>query len=281
MSGGKDVDAPPEPLPHTLGRHRPRWEEPAPGAPEGTSRRMVARDTVLGRDLDLLRVPFGADRLPERDALIRTLQARTTVLSPALVAVHDAGEWENDAFVLLEPVQAPLPIAEAIASLDPPLVERLRWAVSLADAARVLDRAELALSAQDWAATSIDAYRVPRVRGLEGGVPASSDTRRATVLALADLIALLSPVSATDLVDREVRHSLDGIARLARLGRLSIEQIHERLAPLVGPPEAERPLLPNVDPESLRRREAGLLVAGLGLFLLSFVVLIVVLASSR
>ncbi len=269
------------PLPPTLGRYRPRWEDPPPGSADGTPARLRARDTVLGKDLDLSRITLGADRRAERDAMVASLRTRTTVLAPALVAVHDAGEWEDDVYVVVEPVEAGLPIGEAIEALQPSLAERLRWAVSLAEAARVLDRAGLALSAEDWAATSVDAYRVPRVRGLERAVPATDDTRRATVLALADLLALLSPVSATDLVDREARHSLDGIARLARLGRMSIEQIHERLAPLVGGPEAERPLLPNVDPESLRRREAGLLVAGLGLFVLSFVVLIVVLASSR
>jgi len=197
-----------EPLPHALGRYRPRWEEPAPGAPEGSPRRMVARDTVLGKDVELARVAFGADRRIERDQAVESLRARTTVLAPALVAVHDAGDWDDDAFVLFEPVEAAVPIREAIATLEPPLLERLRWAVALADAALVLDRAELALSAEDWAATTADDYRVPRVPGLERPVPVPDDRlgervgvfvelRRGMSLDLAELTAYLAELGVS------------------------------------------------------------------------------------
>jgi hypothetical protein len=281
MAGDDERAERPE-LPRSLAnRYRPRWKEPPPGAPEGTKASLVARDTIVDRELDLARVPFGAARAAERDALVAGLKARTTVLHPSLVAIHDAGEWEDDAFVLTEQVERPVPLRDAIAgdAGAPSIAERLRWARALSEVAMVLDEAGLALPAEEWARTELDAYRSPRVTGLSRAVVATDASRRETSVALADLFALLRPEPVVDLVEREARAELDDVEARMRDGTLTLRQARDRLAGVVGPPDAERPLLPHVDPESLRRREASLLLVGLAFFLLSFVVLAIVLAT--
>ncbi len=276
----RDDEAKPE-LPRTLGgRYKPRWKDAPSGSPDDAKPSLVARDTIVDRELDLERVVFGPERASERDALVSELKARTTVLSPALVAVHDAGEWDDDAFVALEQVEAGRTIDDALTAY-PSIAERLRWAKALAEAAVAVDEAGVSLTRDDWAATVIDAYGLPRVRGLERATSATSETRDATLRALAEIFGRISPERASDLVEREALNVLGAASHRARLGRGTLKDLRDRIAPLVGPPDAERPLLPNVDPESLRRRQAVLLVVGLTFFMLSFVVLVVVLVSSR
>lgn len=279
MADEDDRERRPE-LPRSLGgRYRPRWKEPPSGAPEGTKPTLVARDTIVDRELDLARVPFGADRLVERDALVAGLRARTTVLHPALVAVHDAGEWEDDAFVLTEQVERPSPLRDALEVADSaPTEERLRWARALAEVAVVLDEAGLAIAREDWLGSSLDAYRAVRVPGLARATPATDATRRETGLALAELLALLRPGPGAADAD-EARRALEEVAEGARGGTVPFARLRARLASVTGPPEPERPLLPHVDPESLRRREASLLLVGLAFFLLAFVVLALVLVT--
>jgi len=268
-------------LPRTLGgRYRPRWKDPPPGAHEDAKPTLAARDTILDRELELVRVPFGADRGKERDALLSALKARTTVLSPALVAVHDAGEWEDDAFVVNELIEAGRTIEDALATGElPSAAERLRWAKALVEAARVVDEAGLSIAPSDWAAASIDAYHLPRVGGLDRAGPATDATRATTLDALHDLFARIAS-SPPD--DAEARAALGSLVAAARddAEALTLAALRERLSPLVGPAEPERPLIANVDGESIRRRQT-VLVAGLALFVLSFLVMVLVLARAH
>lgn len=268
-------------LPRTLGgRYRPRWKDPQPGAQEDAKPTLAARDTILDRELELVRVPFGADRAKERDALVSSLKARTTVLSPALVAVHDAGEWEDDAYVVNEPIESGRTIEDALATGElPSAAERLRWAKALVEAATLLDEARLSIAPSDWAQASIDAYHLPRVRGLDRAVPATDTTRATTLDALRDLFLR---IAASPPDDAEARTALESLVAAARDDRegLTLAALRERLSPLVGPAELERPLIANVDGESIRRRQT-VLVLGLALFVLSFLVMVVVLARSH
>lgn len=276
-------EAKPE-LPRTLGgRYRPRWKDPVPGSPEGTKPSLVARDTVADHgELELARVPFGPDRAKERDALVSSLKARTTVLSPALVAVHDAGEWQDDAFVVNEQVEAPRSIEAALKGDAPTSSERLGWMRALADAALVVDEAGLSIDGQRWGQTSIDAYRNPRVRGLDEAVDATDQTRAATLEALGALLERLSPDAASDdAADREARAAVSSIAKRAHEGAITLRELRDALSPLVGAADPERPLIANVDAASLQKRQTRVLIAGLALFVLSFVVLVAVLASTR
>lgn len=279
----REDEAKPE-LPRTLGgRYRPRWKDPPSGSPEDAKPSLVARDTIVDRELDLVRVPFGADRAKERDALVSELKARTTVLAPSLVAVHDAGEWEDDAFVALEQVEAGRSLEDALAA-SPSLTARLGWAKAIADAAVVLEDAGLSLSASDWSDLVVDAYDSPRVRGLDRAVTASDATRTETLRAVAAILERLvdgAGDASADAVEREAAHTVEAVATSARRGEITLAGLRDRLAPVVGPREPERPLLPNVDPASLQKRQAAVLIGGLLFFVLSFVVLIVVLTSLR
>lgn len=264
------------PLPQTLaGRYRPRWKDPPPGAPEGAAPSLVARDTRVDRELDLVRIRFGADRAEARDALVSALEARTTVLSPALVAVYDAGEWGDDAFVALEQLAGARSIDETLSAL-PSFAERLRWARGLADAAVAVDDAKLSLPASDWAEASIDAYASARVRGLERAEAASDVTRVETLHALGALLERLSSTTIGTLADRASQDALRLAARRARERQGTLRQLRDAIAPLTAAPEDERPLLPRIDSDSLRRHAVVVT-----LLTLAFLALIVVLATAR
>jgi hypothetical protein len=265
-------------LPRLLrGRYRPRWKEPPSGAPEGTPPSLVCEDTVLSRELDLVRVPFGGEQTEARDALVSALAARTTVLHPALVAVHDAGEWGDDAFVALEQVERATPLEEALPALEPS--DRLRAARDVLDAALVVERAGLALPADAWEHAVVDAYRALRVAGLDRATTSSDETRAQSVRACGALLARLADIDATDAPARALVDALRALARACEANEVDLSAARTRLAALVGPAEPERPLLPHVDPESQKRREASLLLLGLAFFLLAFGVLAVVLVT--
>lgn len=281
-------DEAPAALPKLLGgRYRPRRLAPDAAAEnaatEQTSRGVpeayAARDTVLDRDLELVRVPFGEARLAERDAYIDALKARTTVLAPALIAVHDAGSWDDDAFVVLEQVPSLSPLAEVVSSRHPSLEVGLRWAAALLEAASVLDAAALALEPAEWAAAGLDAYDVPRVRGLERAQPADASSREATVRALGALLERLAPgeVAAAEQGDRD---RFVQLARDAASGSASLTSLRTAVGALRGVPEPERPLL-HADVGPAGPHERRVLMAGIAVFVLAFVVLIVVLVAAR
>ncbi len=278
-AAGEDDERERPELPRLVGRYRLRWREPLPGAPDGARATLVGKDTVVDRELDVARIPFGAERLGERDAFVTRLKGRTTVLHPALVVVHDAGEWGDDAFVATEQIERGVPLREGLASLDPSMSERLSWARSLAEAAVVLDETGLAIEPADWERTQLDAYRQPRVPGLERAKPATDQTRRESVRALGRLLDALSPKQAPDPVERDARIELDDIAGRCSEDLIDLRTIRDRLAPLAGPPEAERPLIAQLEGASLRRREASLLLVGMALFITAFVVLVIALIS--
>ncbi|MBX7195226.1 MAG: hypothetical protein K1X94_24435 [Sandaracinaceae bacterium] len=267
-------------LPRLLvGRHRPRWKDPPPGADADARPTLVARDTVLDRELELERVPFGAARRGERDALVERLKRRTTVLDPSLVAVHDAGEWEDDAFVLNEPIEAPRALEQTLADTPSPSVaERLRWATELCGAACTLDEAGLSIGARDWDAVVLDGYRAIRVRGLDRASDATDEARAATVRSIGQWLARLAAVEVDEARDREAREALASAA--VEAPGLSIAALRARVGALSGAPEPERPLLPNIEAGAGRGSSLPLVV-GLSFFVLAFVVLIVVLAAAR
>lgn len=275
----RDDEKKPE-LPRLLGgRYKPRWKDPPAGSEPDAAPSLVARDTVVDRELDLRRLEHGPDRAAERDARVASLRARTTVLSPALVAVHDAGEWQDDAFLVTEQVQAPEAWKDVLAAVEPPsLAERLRWSVALVDAALAVDEAGLALEEEVWALSVLDAYRVPRVRGLERALERTEERRRATVKALGRLLATLVPEGGEEAASRE---ALREVSESATRGELSLEALRARVGSIAGAPERERPLLPNIDADTLRRREARVLYAGLAFFVLAFVALVVALTALR
>jgi hypothetical protein len=275
----RDDEKKPE-LPRLLGgRYRPRWKDPPAGSEPDTAPSLVARDTIVDRELDLWRLEHGPARAAERDARVASLRARTTVLSPSLVAVHDAGEWQDDAFLLMEQVQAPEAMTDALTAAEPPsLAERLRWGVALVDAALAVDKAGLALEDGAWDAVVIDGYRVPRVRGLDRATERTDERRSATVKALGRLLATLVPEGDEERASRE---ALREISEATARGELSLEALRARVGALSGAPERERALLPNIDAETLKRREARVLYAGLAFFVLAFVVLVLALGTLR
>jgi hypothetical protein len=275
----RDDEKKPE-LPRLLGgRYRPRWKDPPSGSDPDAAPSLVARDTIVDRELDLSRLEHGPERVAEREARIASLRARTTVLSPALVAVHDAGEWEDDAFLVMEPIERPEAWKDALAASEPPsLGERLRWGVALVDAALAVDEAGLALEDTVWEQSVLDAYRMPRVRGLDRATERTDERRRATVKALGRLLATLVPEGDEERASRE---ALREISESATRGELSLEALRARLAAVSGAPERERPLLPDIDLEGSKRREARALFAGLAFFVLAFVVLVFALTRLR
>lgn len=265
-------------LPRLLrGRYRPRWKDPPLGAPDDTPPSLVCKDTVLSRELDLVRVPFGPARREERDALVSALAVRTTVLHPALVAVHDAGEWGDDAFVALEQVDRPVPLEEALPALEPS--DRLRAARDLLDAALMIERAGLALPDDAWAHAVVDAYRTLRVGGLDRAVPADDTSGPEMVRACGALLARLASAESADPESAKALQVIGEVARACVANEVDLQGARTRLADAAGPAEPERPLLPHVDAESQKRREASLLLLGLAFFLLAFGVLVVALVT--
>jgi hypothetical protein len=275
----RDDEKKPE-LPRLLGgRYRPRWKDPPAGSDPDAAPTLVARDTIVGRELDLSRLEQGPDRAAERDARVASLRARTTVLSPALVAVHDAGEWQDDAFVVMEQIEGPQAWTDALAAAEPPsLAERLRWCVALVDAALAVDEAGLALEDSVWEQIVLDAYRMPRVRGLDRATERTDERRRATVKALGRLLLTLVPGGGEE---RAAAEALRELGELAARGEPSLDELRARLGSIAGAPERVRPLLPGIDLEGTKRREARALFAGLAFFVLAFVVLVFALTRLR
>ncbi len=261
------------------GRYRPRVVEPGSAEADGEPS-LVAYDTVLGRDVALVRVGFGPERGEARDAFVQAMRARTSVLAPALVAIHDAGAWEDDAFLLLEEVRGAEPIEAALSDRAPPLERRLGWIEALIDAALALDRAGLALPQSDWASVALDAYGVPRVSGLDHAVEATAEARAEAVRALGLWIERLAPAATSDGY-RDAGDALGALVDAAARGAVDLGELDRRWRALRGEDGAsERPLL-HVDAERLARRERVTLLFAIAGLVLAFGVLVLVLLLAR
>lgn len=270
-------------LPDLLARRYRRRRIAAPRGAERAAPELVARDVVLDREFDLVRVEFGPERLEERDAFVSRTRARTTLLAPAFVAIHDAGGWADDAFVLLERVGQEEPLEVALASADVPRSTKERWLQTLLAGALVLDRAGLALTERDWASAALDGYGVPRVRGLERASEVTVEAQAATVRALAALVRAL--VGATSSAGyRGSSEGLEALLEDAEAGRVSLRELASRWEQLVPPGDAEplRPLLASIAPDAPSPSgERPALVLGVGLLVLAFGVLVALLALAR
>jgi hypothetical protein len=142
-------------LPRMLGRYRVReWIEPG--------LRVRATDTIHGRSAELERVPFGVERVAEREAAIARWRAHGALSHPAIRALLDAGPWQDDAFIAEEEIAAP--VSEPAPWLAGAESEgKVRWAAELLGAASVLAEKRLRLPE---IAVVVDGYGEPKLAGL-------------------------------------------------------------------------------------------------------------------
>ncbi len=249
-------------LPKQLGRLKPRWVEKASAESETKTKLLVGTDTVTGREVDVARVAFGLERITERDAFVDAMKARTAITSPSLIAVHDAGEWDVDAFVATERIEGLEPLDVKLTELSGP--ERFHVARGLVRAVMTMDAAGLACTKSMIDGAEVDPYRQVRVRGL---VEAKEGTHDAgCVSALRDACARLAV--GDDEALSALREPFETLAELSK--RLEAH----------APQEAESPLIHvALSPEDSRRVQTRALMIGLAFFLLAFVVLAAVLLS--
>jgi hypothetical protein len=254
-----------EELPRQLGRVKPRWlEKASEGSDTDTKTKLlVGTDTVTGREVDIARVPFGLERIVERDAFVDAMKARTAITVPSLVAVHDAGEWDVDAFVATDRIEGLDPLEQRIASLS--IAERVRVAKGLAEAVATLEAHGLACTKSMLDEAEMDPYRQVRLRAL--ATAKAGVTEPEVVEALRAWCERLAEVAGE--VSAEDAHTL----HLLRAPFTSVGELQAQLKRL-SPSEPETPLLHvTMSPEASKRAQNRVLVIGLTLFLLAFVVL--------
>jgi hypothetical protein len=250
-------------LPRQLGRVKPRWLEKPSEDSETKTKLLVGNDTVTGREVDMTRVPFGLERIVERDAFVDAMKARTAILVPSLIAVHDAGEWDVDAFVATERIEGLEPLAQRIASLS--IAERVRVAKGLAEAVATLEAHGLACTKGMLEEAELDPYRQVRLRALATATAGATEPE--VVEALRVWCERLADVPGE--VAAEDAHTL----HLLRAPFSTVSELQAQLKRL-SPSEPETPLLHvAMSPEASRRAQTRALLIGLTLFLLAFVVL--------
>lgn len=208
---------------------------------QGENDRWQASDRERGRAVAVSRVRFGPDRREARDAFVERARALFTVSAPALVSVLDAGEWDDDAFIVEEALIEPRPAREALADLDPR--EKALAARALAEGIAALHEAGWSLASLDEGDFLIDAYRQPHLAIVDRAIEASEAARRADVDRLATIVSSWTPV--------EPRASAAELARAIEI-----------------PAERSSPLLANAKPPSNARWMWGALVLALALVVL-------------
>lgn len=303
------ASSPPRPpLPRELGRYRLRWREPTdeekrarrerdreaqdaaaselgfrePKRAGETDDAMLARDPALGREFLLERVVFGREKLAERDAFIRAMHERTTWLEPSLLAVHDAGVWDDDAFVLLEHEEGWEPLTRALrepnGDLETSAWQRVRWADALLCAARFLESHGAALDEAAWSRTTFDRFGLLRIPGLAHAAPRDAARDASTRAALRRwLDALPANVDAADPDAPRITSELDALAS-SLTDDADLAALHTRLeALLASAARTERPLVSDIDAESLQAQRRLVAYVGLSIFLAAFAVMVVAL----
>lgn len=159
---------------------------PLGDAIEGGIERWNATDRERGRDVVVTRVRFGAEEREARDALIERVRALFAVTSPALIAALDAGEWQDDAFVVEERVIEARPL-DAV-ELD--ARERTQAARSIAEGIAALHEAGWSLASLD---VVVDAYRQARIAIATAVLRATPDSRASDLQRLSSLVSMLAP----------------------------------------------------------------------------------------
>jgi hypothetical protein len=154
---------------------------------DGPHDRQRAVDRDRGADVVVSRIAFGAARTEERDALVERARSLFAVSAPALIAVRDAGPWDDDAFVVEEAVVEPRSPAEALGDLD--RREQALAARALAEGVARLHEAGWCIAALDASDVSIDAYRQPHLAIATRTVPRSEDGCRADVERLRAMVS--------------------------------------------------------------------------------------------
>lgn len=153
---------------------------------EGAPSRWNARDRERGRDVVVTRVFFGAEKKVERDALVARARALFAVSSPALIAVFDAGPWDDDAFLVEDRVIEPQPIG----AMELDARERSLAARAVAEGVATLNAAGFSLDALD---VVMDAYRQPHIAMGSAAIEATEATRASDLRALEDVVERLAP----------------------------------------------------------------------------------------
>jgi hypothetical protein len=148
--------------------------------------RWNATDRDRGRDVTVTRVAFGPERRADRDAYVERMRALYTVNSPALIAVFDAGAWDDDAFVVEERVIEPQPLG----AMELDARENALAARSIAEGVATLEDAGFSLSALD---VVIDAYRQPKIAVASDAEPATEASRARDHDQLAAVVESLLP----------------------------------------------------------------------------------------
>lgn len=172
-------------LPRTLGR----FGRLAPMA--GDDARVAAVDGVVDRAVEIVRIPFGPSRRAERDARVALLRERTSVVHPAVRAVMDGGEWDDDAFAALELLFGERPLEAWLGEADDSA--RARVAAEILGAAAVLSDRGIALEGAP--AVVVDDYGQPKVLGLEHALASDPARAAATLEALAERAASAAPAA--------------------------------------------------------------------------------------
>lgn len=262
------------PLPASVGRIRLRY---APWTPEEARLpederpvpRVLGIDSITGREVEVVRVPFGAARVAERDAFVADQRLRTSVIAPSLVAVHDAGEWGEDAFVATDAFGPTTPWAEHLPSLD--AKARVEVARQILVGLAALEHAGLGLTDSFIRGATFDRYGVLRLAGVDSlpRGPFDFDVVRWMLEALMEF-----PAGSVDgRPDQAAMNALAGLAGAARATGLA------EAAQRLGVVAEERPLVDASAPKGDPQRQV--LLVGVGLFVLAFVVLVLALLRAR
>jgi hypothetical protein len=154
--------------------------------------RHEAVDTTRGANVVVTRVPFGPEGREERARLIERVRALWTVTAPALVLPIDAGEWDDDAYVVEERVEAPYTtLASGLSTLDRP--ERASAARNVAEGVAALHKAGFAHGNLSLDTILLDGYRQPKIHTAHVAVRSSTESERAEDRTLRTLLEEIAP----------------------------------------------------------------------------------------
>jgi hypothetical protein len=158
--------------------------------------RFEATDTRKGNAVIVTRARFGKDQRAERDQLLDRVRALWTVTAPGLVLPIDSGEWDDDAFVAEERVEAPsTTLREGLSKLD--AYERASAARNVAEAVASLHAAGFVHGHLSLDTIELDGYRQPKIHTATIAMRASTESERAEDRTLRALLDEIAPGAVT------------------------------------------------------------------------------------
>ena len=154
--------------------------------------RFLAVDSASGASADVTRVRFGGTLRVERDEFVQRSRLLWAVTAPALVRVLDAGDWDDDAYVVEEQIAPPTrSLASSLARLDKHA--RASVATGVADAIAALHAGGFVHGDLSLESIVLDGYGQPKLHVAVVATRATPDAQHAESRRLRALLDQIAP----------------------------------------------------------------------------------------